>query len=103
MYNFQIWDSDSQGAWKLTGSWKAHHGSIWKVTWAHPEFGQVIATCSFDRTAAVWEEVGKTLNFRYNSLSFILRLFGATMQSIPENYLYNLLKDLGLPRGAIID
>lgn len=32
---------------------------MWKVTWAHPEFGQVIATCSFDRTAAVWEEVGK--------------------------------------------
>merc|ERR1711962_810674 len=28
-----------------------------KVNWAHPEFGQVIATCSFDRTAAVWEEI----------------------------------------------
>ncbi|KAL4703472.1 hypothetical protein ACJJTC_010344 [Scirpophaga incertulas] len=56
----KIWDTDSQGAWRLTGSWKAHHGSVWKVTWAHPEFGQVIATCSFDRTAAVWEEVGDT-------------------------------------------
>jgi len=31
---------------------------VWKVTWAHPEFGQVLATCSFDRTAAVWEEIG---------------------------------------------
>lgn len=29
---------------------------MWRVTWAHPEFGQVVATCSFDRTAAVWEE-----------------------------------------------
>lgn len=56
----KIWDSDEHGNWKLTASWKAHHGSIWKVTWAHPEFGQVIATCSFDRTAAVWEEVGDT-------------------------------------------
>ncbi|CAG9795474.1 unnamed protein product [Diatraea saccharalis] len=56
----KIWDSDSRGGWRLTGSWKAHHGSVWKVTWAHPEFGQVIATCSFDRTAAVWEEVGDT-------------------------------------------
>lgn len=27
------------------------------MSWAHPEFGQVIATCSFDRTASVWEEV----------------------------------------------
>ncbi|CAH0401477.1 unnamed protein product [Chilo suppressalis] len=56
----KIWDSDNKGGWRLTGSWKAHHGSVWKVTWAHPEFGQVIATCSFDRTAAVWEEVGDT-------------------------------------------
>lgn len=31
------------------------------MTWAHPEYGQVVATCSFDRTAAVWEEmVGET-------------------------------------------
>lgn len=27
------------------------------MTWAHPEFGQVVATCSFDRTAAIWEEM----------------------------------------------
>ena len=37
---------------------QTHSGSVWKVTWAHPEFGQVIATCSFDRTAVVWEERG---------------------------------------------
>lgn len=54
----QVWDSDGQGGMKLSASWKAHHGSVWKVTWAHPEFGQVLATCSFDRTAAIWEEVG---------------------------------------------
>ncbi|MCL4145293.1 UNVERIFIED_CONTAM: hypothetical protein GTU68_005239, partial [Idotea baltica] len=35
---------------------KCHNGSVWKVTWAHPEFGQIIATCSFDRTALIWEE-----------------------------------------------
>lgn len=27
------------------------------MTWAHPEFGAVLASCSFDRTAAVWEEI----------------------------------------------
>ena len=27
------------------------------MSWAHPEFGQVLATCSFDRTASVWEDV----------------------------------------------
>lgn len=40
----------------VTASWKAHSGSVWRLSWAHPEYGQVIATCSFDRTASVWEE-----------------------------------------------
>ncbi|KAA0710706.1 Nucleoporin SEH1 [Triplophysa tibetana] len=35
----------------------AGSGSVWRVKWAHPEFGQVLASCSFDRTAAVWEEI----------------------------------------------
>lgn len=49
---------------ELLGDWyvicivQTHSGSVWKVTWAHPEFGQVLASCSFDRTAAVWEEQG---------------------------------------------
>jgi nucleoporin SEH1 len=54
----KVWDQNIEGKWTLTSSWKAHSGSVWKVTWAHPEFGQVLATCSFDRTAAVWEEIG---------------------------------------------
>ena len=37
---------------------QCHAGSVWRVTWAHPEFGQVLATCSFDRTVAIWEEQG---------------------------------------------
>ncbi|XP_023020318.1 nuclear pore complex protein Nup44A [Leptinotarsa decemlineata] len=52
----KVWELHD-GKWSLTSSWKAHSGSVWKVTWAHPEFGQVLATCSFDRTAAVWEEI----------------------------------------------
>ena len=35
---------------------QTHYGSVWRVTWAHPEFGQVLATCSFDNTAAIFEE-----------------------------------------------
>jgi len=53
----KVWDQDEAGNWTCSASWKSHYGSVWKVTWAHPEFGQVIATCSFDRTAAVWEEI----------------------------------------------
>jgi len=53
----KVWDQDEAGNWTCSASWKSHYGSVWKVNWAHPEFGQVIATCSFDRTAAVWEEI----------------------------------------------
>ncbi|XP_028392467.1 nucleoporin SEH1-like [Dendronephthya gigantea] len=52
----KVWDLGEDGEWKCTSSWKTHYGSVWRVTWAHPEFGQVLATCSFDNTAAVWEE-----------------------------------------------
>lgn len=55
-HTVKIWDLMENGEWKCTADWKTHSGSVWKVTWAHPEFGQVIATCSFDRTAVVWEE-----------------------------------------------
>lgn len=27
------------------------------MAWAHPEFGQVIASCSFDRAICIWEEL----------------------------------------------
>ena len=46
-------------------SLQTHSGSVWRVTWAHPEYGQVLATCSFDRTVCVWEEQSEhcTLSF----------------------------------------
>ncbi|XP_059610659.1 nucleoporin seh1 [Phlebotomus argentipes] len=52
----KVWDQNEQNVWSVTASWKAHSGSVWRLSWAHPEFGQVLATCSFDRTASVWEE-----------------------------------------------
>jgi nucleoporin SEH1 len=36
--------------------WRAHSGSIWRLSWAHPEFGVALASCSFDRKVCVWEE-----------------------------------------------
>ncbi|XP_054089769.1 nucleoporin seh1 isoform X1 [Zeugodacus cucurbitae] len=53
----KVWDEDGKGNWIESSNWKAHSGSIWRISWAHPEFGQVLVTCSFDRTASVWEEV----------------------------------------------
>ena len=34
----------------------AHNGPIWRLDWAHPEFGQILASCSEDRAIAIWSE-----------------------------------------------
>ena len=39
--------------------WKAHTGSIWRLSWAHPEFGVALASCSFDRKVCIWEDTAE--------------------------------------------
>jgi nucleoporin SEH1 len=34
---------------------QAHDAAVSKLSWAHPEFGPIIASSSFDRTVKVWE------------------------------------------------
>ncbi|KAJ3212824.1 epoxide hydrolase, soluble (sEH) [Dinochytrium kinnereticum] len=43
------------GCSMMHGGW-GHDCSILKVSWAHPEFGNVLASCSLDRTVKIWEE-----------------------------------------------
>ncbi|KAI0694961.1 WD40-repeat-containing domain protein [Cytidiella melzeri] len=53
----KIWQLDErQGSWSVEDDWKAHDAAVTKVSWAHPEFGTIIASSSFDRTAKVWEQ-----------------------------------------------
>ncbi|RKP17965.1 WD40 repeat-like protein [Rozella allomycis CSF55] len=57
---------DSLNEWILNHEWhvnslfgfhrKAHDSSVLKIKWADPEFGNVIATSSLDRTVRIWEE-----------------------------------------------
>lgn len=30
---------------------------MWQVSWAHPKWGTVLASCSYDRKVIVWKEV----------------------------------------------
>lgn len=67
---FQVWDVDKDGAWICSSEWKAHSGSmVRKVTWAHPDFGQLLGTCSFDGRAAIWEEEQPPLLNKSNDTS----------------------------------
>ena len=35
---------------------QAHDAAVSRVCWAHPEFGSIIASSSFDRTVKIWEQ-----------------------------------------------
>eukprot|EP00639_Heterosigma_akashiwo_P009793 CAMPEP_0194591718 /NCGR_PEP_ID=MMETSP0292-20121207/22263_1 /TAXON_ID=39354 /ORGANISM="Heterosigma akashiwo, Strain CCMP2393" /LENGTH=95 /DNA_ID=CAMNT_0039449907 /DNA_START=114 /DNA_END=398 /DNA_ORIENTATION=- len=54
----KVWDMTEEGDWHVNPgcSWKAHHGIVWRLDWAHPEFGQVLASCSSDHIVQIWEE-----------------------------------------------
>ena len=42
--------------WKKDVEHKCHDGPIWRIRWAHPKFGSLLATCSHDKCVRVWEE-----------------------------------------------
>ncbi|KAI3645979.1 hypothetical protein MP228_008907 [Amoeboaphelidium protococcarum] len=58
----KVWDKvkvhgqDGGYKWELSDTWKAHDASVLKVDWAHPEYGQVVASASSDRSVRIWEE-----------------------------------------------
>ncbi|XP_055679327.1 protein SEC13 homolog [Lutzomyia longipalpis] len=35
---------------------RSHCGPVWQVAWAHPRFGNILASCSYDRKVIVWKE-----------------------------------------------
>uniref|UniRef100_A0A0A9W586 Protein SEC13 homolog n=1 Tax=Lygus hesperus TaxID=30085 RepID=A0A0A9W586_LYGHE len=40
----------------LIADLKGHYGPVWQVSWAHPKFGNIIASCSYDRKVIIWKE-----------------------------------------------
>lgn len=36
---------------------KGHGDIVWRLSWAHPEFGQILASASDDATVRIWEEL----------------------------------------------
>ncbi|KAG1893575.1 WD40-repeat-containing domain protein [Suillus fuscotomentosus] len=53
----KVWQVDeSNGNWNVEDDWKAHDATVSKLSWAHPEFGTILASASFDRTVKIWEQ-----------------------------------------------
>lgn len=57
----KIYKKDKSGRFQYSSKFNGHQGPIWRVKWAHPDFGSVIATCSFDNTIIIWEEDENTI------------------------------------------
>jgi nucleoporin SEH1 len=56
--SIKIWTLDDvKGEWYAEDvANRAHQDSIWRLSWAHPEFGQPLASCSEDCSVKIWEE-----------------------------------------------
>lgn len=52
----RVWDLTDSGEWNLVAQWQAHKGAVTSLSFAHPEFGSLLATCGSDHDAKIWEE-----------------------------------------------
>lgn len=65
------WEAQSsswQGTMGLFGTFEqsvplspfSHEGPVWQVAWAHPMYGNILASCSYDRKVIIWKEENGT-------------------------------------------
>jgi protein transport protein SEC13 len=47
----------SDNAYEHTMTLEGHEGPVWQVSWAHPKFGVLLASCSFDGSVLIHREV----------------------------------------------
>jgi nucleoporin SEH1 len=56
----RIWELQADGVWSVAAAWQAHRSAVTAVTWAHPEFGSLLATAGADHDVKIWEEMSHT-------------------------------------------
>lgn len=55
----KIFDIDGEN-YKLMETLANHDGPVWQVAWAHPQFGTILASCSYDGKAIIWKVLPET-------------------------------------------
>jgi len=53
----KIFDNNNSQVAELKG----HAGPVWQVAWAHPKFGSILASCSFDKKVFIWKETSNNI------------------------------------------
>jgi len=51
----KIWEIE-ENSQNLISVLTGHEGPVWQVAWAHPKYGNIIASCSYDRKVIIWRE-----------------------------------------------
>jgi len=47
---------DEQQSQQPSAILNGHEGPVWEVEWLHPKFGNILASCSYDRKVIIWKE-----------------------------------------------
>jgi len=42
---------------------QGHEGPVWRVSWAHPKYGSILASCGYDRKVIIWQLVPQKNNW----------------------------------------
>ncbi|EGW31545.1 protein transport protein SEC13 [Spathaspora passalidarum NRRL Y-27907] len=56
----KIFEIEGTENYKLSTTLTGHEGPVWQVSWAHPKFGSILASCSYDGKAFIWKETPET-------------------------------------------
>ena len=89
--------NDGQQSAEVT--FKAHEGPIWQVSWAHPKYESVIATCGYDGQVRVWK---RDANNNWENLVFGIDL-GSSVNCIAwAPWEYGLILAAGTAEGRLV-
>ena len=55
---------EGKGGWTCTDSWVAHQGPVWKLQWAHPQYGRIIASPALSTALSLYGKSSTTFQTR---------------------------------------
>lgn len=55
-YNITIFEIIGENQYNQIERLTGHEGPVWQVSWAHPKFGVILASCSYDRSIIIYRE-----------------------------------------------
>lgn len=58
-----IFEIEGTEQYKLVATLAEHDAPVWQVAWAHPVFGSILASCSYNGKVLIWKEHGLLLQW----------------------------------------